>query len=50
MTEWIECWRCGGTGLIGHDCGEDVCCCRDPEDNVECDICNGEGGWEGKDG
>lgn len=44
--EWIDCWNCGGEGYSYHDCGEDVCCCLDPEDNVVCDICHGKGGWE----
>lgn len=44
--EWIECNFCGGEGLIEHDCGEDTCCCIDPELNVECDTCEGNGGWE----
>jgi hypothetical protein len=40
-----SCSQCGGDGVDGHDCGEDTCCCLDPEDNESCDICNGEGGW-----
>ncbi|MDD5207017.1 MAG: hypothetical protein PHS17_16450 [Desulfobacterales bacterium] len=43
--EWVECWNCGGEGVDGHDCGEDCCCCLDPEENVRCDICKGRGGW-----
>jgi hypothetical protein len=39
------CWNCGGEGLSHHDCGEDCCCCLYPEDNVRCDVCDGEGGW-----
>jgi hypothetical protein len=42
---WTECDYCGGEGYTGHDCGEDCCCCLDPEDNVRCDICKGYGGW-----
>lgn len=42
--DWRECERCTG-GYVGHDCGEDTCCCADPEDNVVCDICEGEEGW-----
>ncbi|MBI4714424.1 MAG: hypothetical protein HY760_00495 [Nitrospirae bacterium] len=39
-----DCWKCGGEGLCGHDCGEDTCCCLDPdEDNVTCDACFGGG-------
>jgi hypothetical protein len=44
---WIDCWNCGGEGFSDHDCGEDCCCCAFPEDNVVCDICEGEGGWLG---
>lgn len=40
-----DCWNCGGEGNSYHDCGQDTCCCLDPEDNVECDICEGDGGW-----
>ena len=42
---WHECEQCGGEGVYGHDCGEDVCCCLYPEDNMRCDICRGKGGW-----
>ncbi len=52
----VQCARCGSSmdyehctdcedGFSGHDCGEDCCCCLNPEDNVVCDICRGEGGW-----
>ena len=41
-----ECWQCGGSGYYGHDCGEDTCVCRNPEENVVCDICDGVGGWQ----
>lgn len=55
--EWdCQCARCGSSadhercdqcdeGYDGHDCGEDCCMCRYPEDNMICDICNGHGGW-----
>ncbi|MGB3341301.1 MAG: hypothetical protein WBB37_07465 [bacterium] len=43
--EWHDCDYCGGSGFSHHDCGEDSCCCLYPEDNVVCDICQGEGGW-----
>ena len=43
--DWIECWNCGGNAYVDHDCGEDICCCLYPDDNVVCDICNGFGGW-----
>lgn len=42
---WIPCAHCGETGFSGHDCGEDTCCCLDPEENVECFICQGMKGW-----
>jgi hypothetical protein len=43
--DWRTCWDCGGEGVTHHDCGEDTCCCLDPEDNVGCDTCEGAGGW-----
>lgn len=43
--DWEDCNECGGSGYSYHDCGEDVCCCLDPEDNVKCDQCSGNGGW-----
>ena len=42
---WEDCWNCGGSGYVGHECGEDTCCCRFPEDNIICDVCNGRGGY-----
>ena len=39
----IECWDCGGAGVTHHNCGEDTCCCLDPEDNVMCETCGGCG-------
>jgi len=44
-ADFLECEACGGEGVSGHDCGEDCCCCEDPEDNIRCDICNGACGW-----
>jgi hypothetical protein len=41
---WANCGNCF-EGYTGHDCGEDCCCCLYPEDNVICDICDGEGGF-----
>lgn len=38
-----ECPACGGEGVYGHDCGEDSCCCDDPEDNEPCEVCGGSG-------
>ena len=32
------CGICGGAGG-GHDCGDDSCCCLDPEPNVRCWAC-----------
>ena len=45
FDEWIDCWNCDGEGYSSHDCGEDTCCCLIPEDNVQCDVCRGKGGW-----
>lgn len=42
--EWRDCYNCDG-GYSYHDCGQDCCCCLDPEDNVTCDICDGREGW-----
>lgn len=44
VKEWIHCEQCVD-GFTGHDCGEDCCCCLNPEPNVECEVCDGEGGW-----
>lgn len=41
---WQECWNCTD-GYSHHDCGEDTCCCVEPEDNVVCDVCQGAGDW-----
>ena len=43
-VHWEDCDQCED-GYSYHDCGEDTCCCLDPEPNVECDVCYGEGGW-----
>jgi len=45
IGEWQECHYCCGTGFSHHDCGDDTCCCLEPEDNVTCDTCMGIGGW-----
>lgn len=34
-----DCWGEGGY----HDCGEDCCCCLEPEANIECPTCHGDG-------
>lgn len=41
-----ECWQCGGDGVFGHDCGEDSCCCLEPEDDEICEICGGVGAFK----
>ncbi len=43
--EWHDCYQCGGEGLDGHECGDDTCCCLDPEPNEQCEVCGGVGGW-----
>jgi hypothetical protein len=45
-VETVECGECGGEGVSGHECGEDVCACLHPEENVPCDICGGKGYWQ----
>lgn len=45
VGEWVECDVCGGTGVDGHECGEDTCACAEPEDNETCAQCYGDGGW-----
>lgn len=42
---WVDCWNCGGSGDIEDDCtcGEDTCCCLDPEPPI-CSECRGKGG------
>lgn len=42
---WEECDECGGSGVSGHDCGEDVCACGWPMENMTCEQCEGRGGW-----
>ena len=38
------CWACDGEGFY-HDCGEDTCCCANPEEDDlwPCDECDGTG-------
>lgn len=40
-----ECDNCGGEGVDGHDCGEDCCACLEPEENMTCSTCDGDGSW-----
>jgi hypothetical protein len=40
----VDCYDCEN-GYSHHDCGEDCCCCLNPEPNVPCDVCGGSGGW-----
>jgi hypothetical protein len=39
---WVTCWECRGEGGF-HDCGEDTCCCLEPDLNEDCPTCKGEG-------
>lgn len=42
---WIDCWQCGGEGVL-DSCMEDTCVCVDPPCCTNrCDICKGAGGW-----
>ena len=43
-VEFVTCWQCGGSGVDGHECGEDCCACIDPEENVPCGACDSRGG------
>jgi len=43
-ADFYKCENCV-EGYVGHDCGDDTCCCLDPEDNVICDACYGKGFW-----
>lgn len=44
MDDEGDCPDCAGSGEV-HDCGEDTCCCADPEtqDMVTCETCGGTG-------
>ena len=48
----VDCWQCGGGGMLAG-CFEDTCCCMgDPDDPDgccsprRCDICRGKGSYE----
>lgn len=45
---YVECHNCDSEypGYSYHDCGEDCCCCLNPEPNMRCDVCDGHGGWQ----
>lgn len=43
--EWKTCDGCDD-GFSHHDCGEDTCCCLDPDNNITCQACEGDGGWQ----
>lgn len=38
------CWACHGEGFY-HDCGDDTCCCANPEEDdiFPCEECGGSG-------
>ncbi len=42
QIDLVDCQKCDGTGELPHDCGEDTCCCSEPETEM-CDECDGEG-------
>jgi hypothetical protein len=44
MPYRVECYNCGGEGVIDGDCtcGEDCCCCLEP-DPPGCQVCRGRG-------
>ena len=51
-NDGVECWNCGGRGVIAG-CLEDTCSCDGDPDDLEyccapryCDICDGRGGWD----
>lgn len=37
-----DCWDCDGYGEREHDCGEDTCCCLEP-DGEPCERCRSTG-------
>lgn len=40
--ERVSCWHCLGEGGF-QDCGEDCCCCLEPELNEGCQECGSRG-------
>jgi hypothetical protein len=52
LGPFVECWQCGGVGLLAG-CFEDCCsgadCDPDDAENCccprRCDVCKGKGGW-----
>lgn len=45
--DYESCYACMGTGWF-HECGEDSCCCADPDDRYgkyafDCEECRGYG-------
>jgi hypothetical protein len=44
MKYRVDCWNCGGEGLIEGECTcwEDCCCCAEPEP-PSCSVCRGRG-------
>ena len=36
---------CDEGGMSDHECGDDTCCCADPQPNVVCETCDGKAGW-----
>ena len=44
MPYRVECWNCGGEGVIEGECTcwEDCCCCAEP-DPPPCQPCRGKG-------
>lgn len=48
FDEWIDCWVCGGEGVLDDECTcqsvVDTCCCLAPTPPV-CRECGGNGGW-----
>lgn len=43
--EWVDCYEIDCDDGFYHDCGEDCCCCAEPEPDTHCETCRGAGGW-----